>query len=513
MKQIVSILLILTGLSLPAQFNPQAREMTEKYFPEKDIDIPTPAFQKKKGFTRYSEMMAFLDKQVAEHPGVISYRFIGESQKGKKIPLVSINSGEPDNKLKVWLQGGLHGNEPASTEGILYLIHQLLNDPDHKLYLKSFSYAIVPMANIDGYEKQDRYAANGLDLNRDQTKFTAPESRYLKAAFSEFGADIALDFHEYRPFRRDYMQLGDWGVNCPFDVMFLYSGNLNVSRELREYTYQNFVKAAEQAMDENGYTHHNYFSSAKYFGEIQLNEGSVNARSSATSYALSNCISSLIEVRGVGLGRTSFKRRTHITYSVAMAYLEFAAGHTNEIRNVLERSRNQSASKVVVSSRREKRAVDMPMIDNYNYELEEIPIMLNDSWKSRPALSRIAPRYYVVTAGQEAIRERLDWLGITYTLTKDPQMLKVQAYLIQDYFRDAEVYEGVHRQKVKTTLLEKEISLPAGSLIIDMNQPRRGLVAEVLEPEAPNSFVSFSVLPTSAGDELPVYRYISDEDL
>ena len=31
-----------------------------------------------------------------------------------------------------------------------------------------------------------------------------PESNYLKKAFSNFGAEVAIDFHEYRPFRKEY---------------------------------------------------------------------------------------------------------------------------------------------------------------------------------------------------------------------------------------------------------------------------------------------------------------------
>lgn len=513
MRHTTSILLIGLSLSLSAQFNPQAGKMTEKFFPDKQIDIPTPAFQKDKGFTNYSELMAFLDEQVKAHEGVISYSFIGESQKGKPIPLVRINTGDDKGKLKIWLQGGLHGNEPASTEGILYLIHQLLNDPSHKEYLEAFSFGIIPMANIDGYEKQNRYAAKRLDLNRDQTKFTAPESRYLKKAFSDFEADIALDFHEYRPFRRDYMRLGDWGVNCPYDVMFLYSGNLNVPEELRNYTRMNFVAAAEAAMDEEGYTHHNYFSSAKYFGEIQLNEGSVNSRSSATSYALSNCISTLVEVRGVGLGRTSYKRRTHITYSVARAYLEFAVNHQAEVSAMLSSSRSTNLSEVVVESEREKRGTMVSMIDNYEYEIIEMGFMVNDSWKSTAIFTRPAPRAYLILPGHELLIERLKLLGLEVEKLEDEKTLKVQSFQVVEYFRDVKVYEGVHRQQVQTELLEKDVKLPKGTSIVYMDQARRGLAAEVLEPEATNSFVSFSVLPTKMGDELPVYRLLSDKDL
>jgi hypothetical protein len=39
-----------------------------------------------------------------------------------------------------------------------------------------------------------------------------------------------------------------------------------------------------------------------------------------------------------------------------------------------------------------------------------------------------------------------------------------------------------------------------------MQQRRSNIVAEVLEPEAPNSFVSFGVLKTEKNQRLPIYR-------
>ena len=39
-----------------------------------------------------------------------------------------------------------------------------------------------------------------------------------------------------------------------------------------------------------------------------------------------------------------------------------------------------------------------------------------------------------------------------------------------------------------------------------MNQKRANLIIEILEPEAPNSFVSFGVLETKLNQELPIYR-------
>ena len=96
--------------------------------------------------------------------------------------------------------------------------------------------AIVPMANIDGYLRLSRYANNGLDLNRDQTKLMAQESVLLKKNFSEFNPEVALDFHEYTPFRRDFSGFGNTGISNFYDAMFLFSGNLNVPENLRTFT-------------------------------------------------------------------------------------------------------------------------------------------------------------------------------------------------------------------------------------------------------------------------------------
>ena len=55
----------------------------------------------------------------------------------------------------------------------------MVND-DFKYLLEKIELAILPMANIDGFLKNDRYAANGLDLNRDHTKLMAPETKLQK---------------------------------------------------------------------------------------------------------------------------------------------------------------------------------------------------------------------------------------------------------------------------------------------------------------------------------------------
>lgn len=136
-----------------AQFNPEPKKLTELHFPENNsIQEVTPALKKKKGFTNYQELIDFLNEQKKNHSAWVDIEFIGKTQKGLDIPMLRINNKtSQEKKVPVWLQGGLHGNEPGSTEGVLYLIYQLLNNKEYHYLLNRLEFAIVPMANIDGY--------------------------------------------------------------------------------------------------------------------------------------------------------------------------------------------------------------------------------------------------------------------------------------------------------------------------------------------------------------------------
>ena len=169
--------------------SPQSGAITRKFFQEPDVDlaIDTPAFRRQSGFTKHKDLLAFLSDEIA--PNGARVEVIGQSQRRRDIPIVYFSStatvGTP---LKVWLQGGLHGNEPAGTEGLLLLMKKLATDPAHRALLKHMEIAIVPMANVDGYQVQARPASNALDLNRDHVKLLAPESRLLKRAYTAFRA-------------------------------------------------------------------------------------------------------------------------------------------------------------------------------------------------------------------------------------------------------------------------------------------------------------------------------------
>ncbi len=491
--------------------SPQSKKVTEKFFPDADITINTPAFQKKKGYTSYEELMEYLNSQISKHPNLMSMSFIGTSQRGKEIPMVHLNrKNENTEKVKVWIQGGLHGNEMGSPESVLYLIDQILNNAEYAYLLGKIELKMIPMANIDGYEKENRYAANGLDLNRDQIKLNIKESVFLKQAFSDFGAEVALDLHEYKPYRKDYTALSTYGIASIYDAMFLYTGNLNVPENLRNYTKDRFVIPAKKVLDEHQLLHHDYISTVKHLGDIHFNQGSESSRSSATSYALTGCVSTLLEIRGVGIGRTSFKRRIQTTFLISMSYLKTAYNNSEELKAEIAKAKKTQVNAALETKRNVYKDTILT-IDLDKNEAIDFEVTIRDALQLQLLKERTRPFAYFILPEEKAITERLKILGLELSLLDEEKEFEVESYTVTEYEREVKKYEGVKRQTISTEVKTIKKSFPKGTVVVKMDQSKANMAMEVLEPEVKNSFITFEVIETAKGAVLPIYRLIKTD--
>ena len=59
-----------------------SKKISQIFFPDFELNISTPAFDKKKVY-KYHEMMSFLDDLKVQYPKEIQIKFIGKSQKVK----------------------------------------------------------------------------------------------------------------------------------------------------------------------------------------------------------------------------------------------------------------------------------------------------------------------------------------------------------------------------------------------------------------------------------------------
>lgn len=247
-------------------------------------------------------------------------------------------------------------------------------------------------------------------------------------------------------------------------------------------------------------------------GEIHFNQGSNNARSSATSFALANTISTLVEIRGVGLGRISFKRRVFSTFSIGISYLKTAYENLNEIEELLKNEYNNT-NLAVVTSKKEKSIEPLKVIDIETEKEINIDVTIFNASKSRAVLTRNKPFAYIIENNQQNIISKLKVLGISVDELALDKEIEVESYLVNEYEIESEKNEGVFEQKVKTIVNTEKIVFRKGTYIVYMNQENCGLAIETLEPEGQNGFVNFSVLKTKKDEKLPIHRYLKNEKL
>jgi hypothetical protein len=300
--------------------------------------------------------------------------------------------------------------------------------------------------------------------------------------------------------------------------MFLYSGNLNVPEKLRAYTRTPFVSNAEKALDALNLHHHAYITTQKVGGQVHFNQGSIHARSSATNYALTNTVSTLLEIRGVGLGRTSFKRRIQASFSIAISYLRTAVIERDQLQTVISSAIQDTSTVVVISKPAIKKEV-IKAIDVATEKDIDLEVTLHNALESSPVLLRRRPYAYILKSTESAAVERLSILGLKIDTLKSEKEITVELCTASgnDPDLNAEVqeeeYEGEAQISKNSLLKVSKRKFAPGTFIIYLQQKRANLAVEILEPESSDGFVSANVIKAREGEELPVYRYMQHQQI
>ena len=207
----------------------------------------------------------------------------------------------------------------------------------------------------------------------------------------------------------------------------------------------------------------------------------------------------------MGLKKKSFKRRVNSTFLVALSYLQTSYDNVEEVKAVIEQAKKDRSFAVLKSQlniyKKNIQVLDLDISDEITFEA-----IIHDKLDAKPMATRERPKAYLIKKNQVDIIEKLMLLGLEFDTINDKKVYTLEQFYVREYFKEKMKYEGVFMQKVKATLEKVDVKVDEDWLILNMNQRKSNLAIEVLEPEAPNSFVSYSVIPTFKGDTLPIYR-------
>ncbi|MFB1023414.1 MAG: peptidase, partial [Vicingaceae bacterium] len=150
--------------------------------------------------------------------------------------------------------------------------------------------------------------------------------------------------------------------------------------------------------------------------------------------------------------------------------------------------------------------IDLDKNEAINFE-----VTIRDALELQLLKERPRPFAYFILPEEKAIIDRLKILGIDLLLLEEEKEFEVQSYTVTEYEKEAKKYEGVNRQTVNTKLKSINKSFPKGTAVVKMNQSNANMAMEVLEPEVKNSFITFEVIKTEQGAELPIYRLVKTD--
>lgn len=526
MKKItLSLIFVFAGMLNATQYQDKATDYTQeskilvnKYYSQKNIIIESPVFSKKQNknfeFTTYNEMISFVE-DISKNNKWANLKYFGKSQENKKIPYLYLsNNNNAKNKIRVWLQGGIHGNEPAGAEGMLALLVKMQkNQKQTNIWLENMDIIIVPRFNIDGTDYFQRRSARNIDFNRDHVKLVLPEMQIIKKVFNKFEAHIIVDNHEFTTYRSNLKHLGKESYAVSYDALYASARNLNLDINIRNLANNIVIEQMKKDLDNNNLTHAVYGTFKKSKNKIIGLEGGMVARIGRNAAGLTNAISILLETRGVAIGSQNFKRRVFSQLVMNESILNTANKNKDlivstintSIINLIENGKRGNKD-IIIQSKRKVGKKDYDFIDVAEDKIIRENIEYHYSSKAIITLSRKRPKFYVIPPAFSYVSKKIQNLGLELTVLDNEKTMKVEAFNIISNKVSQKIYEGEFRNTLKVKLVKRTLTFPKGTVLVSMAQKNANLLMLALEPDSKDSYATFNIIPVVKGDQYPIFR-------
>jgi hypothetical protein len=155
---------------------------------------------------------------------------IGHSVEGREIPAIVIGSG---SRYAI-IDGSIHGNEKTGTFACLRIAELLIeyyrSDPYWISRLTEYTIIVIPVLNPDGFTRNTRDNANGIDLNRQfppDSPTTEPEAWALRNLMGNYTPTVYVNIHEGGSWYPLHMIYGEYeqGTNKSLTIIAMQQAN------------------------------------------------------------------------------------------------------------------------------------------------------------------------------------------------------------------------------------------------------------------------------------------------
>jgi hypothetical protein len=508
MNKWVAILFLASYLQLTAQDN---NDWLTYY--EKSNYLETP---------RYAETIEYCRRLDKASPW-IKYISFGVSPQGRELPLVIVdrNGNFTPEQVKhsgnaiLLIQSGIHAGEIDGKDAGLLLIREMAISKKLVSLLDRVTILFIPIFNVDGHERFGPYnrmnqngpkemgwrtTAQNYNLNRDFMKADTPEMQAWLKLFNQWLPDLLVDCH-----------VTD-GADYQYAVTYGIVKDQSVSSPLRKWTANVLEPYLREKMKDDGIPIFPYVG-FKQRPDIQKGTTTfVGSPRFSTSYgAVQSRIFFLIETHML----KDYKTRVTGTYHLLEHLIELCNKDKDALKQV-----NQSADEqtrqlagTVFPLSLETDMSDSTMVDflGIDYKIVHSDISGGDwvQYGNKPVTFRIPffgksivtdsvklPYAYLIPKEWQIEINKLKLHGIDIQYLGKDTTLSVESYRFHNVRWRNNSYEGHHMVEFDQELITEDRHYPAGTAVIFLNQRTNRVIAHLLEPKGPDSFIRWGFWDT-----------------
>ena len=469
----------------------------------------------------YAQALEFA-RRVERASRVVRVSEFGQSGEGRALPLVVAAKGgaftpaqsRAAGKLVLLVQANIHAGETDGLDAGLALLRDIAITKSRESLLDHVTLLFIPVYNVDGFERRGpfnrinqngpaemgwRGTATNLNLNRDYMKADAPETRAWLRLWNEWSPDLFIDCH-----------VTD-GADFRYNVTYQFEQHQNVPEPLLGWMKSAFDARIVPAAESHGNLLAPYITLRDSRDPAKGIEGFIETPRYSTGYTPArNRPGLLIETHML----KDYRTRVRGTYDLVAAVLAELNRDPEGLRRVLRETDEATTAAGRTYDPARRVALRLEFTDGtepfkfkgveFRVEPSEVsggerivygdkPVDLTVPYfnEARVTASVAPPLYYVVPPQWADVISVLAAHGLRLKRLAEPATLEVESYRFSDVRWSPAPFEGRNLVTQKSTTVRERRLFREGSVVVPVAQPAARVAVHLLEPDSPDSFVSW----------------------
>jgi hypothetical protein len=466
----------------------------------------------------YKNTLKYFEKFVDNTP-YVKIQIIGVSPQGRELKVIIVSKDKaftPEQAKKtgkaiVLIQNGIHPGEVEGKDACMLLLREILITKEKHNILDNTILLFIPVLNVDGHERVSpfnrpnqngpkkmgwRTNALNLNLNRDYLKADSPEIKSFLKLFNDWLPDFMIDNHTTN------------GADYQYHVTYGIETHQNIDRGLVSLIEKNYLPYLLSNVEKDGFIIGPYMEFKSGTIESGILDLPAPPRLSHGYCATQNRVCLLVETHSL----KPFSNRVFSTKSMMEHTLSFVNDNYEEIISLNRQADKNTLKNYLVHKKKfplvlagngkydkfmfkgfewydEHSEITGSTVRKYTNNPMEIEIPIFNKANSLKKI--FVPAAYLIPKQFADVIDVIKAHQIKFNLVRESRKLKVEKYRFDNVKFAPRLYEGRQLPSFNCSSFTETVEVESETIMVYTNQRLLRVIVNLLEPEAPDSFVSW----------------------